>query len=54
MSIIWDEILEQHDVKPKGAVRAQLNKYIDGGQLPNKNVTVAQAEIVWETVSEGC
>ena len=46
MSIIWDEILESHDIKPKGAVRAQLDKYIDDGSLPNQNVTAAQAEAV--------
>lgn len=46
MSIIWNEILEQHNIKPKGAVRAQLDKYIDGGKLPNQNVTVEHAELV--------
>ena len=46
MSIIWDDINEWHNIEPKGAFRIKLDKYIDGGQLPNKNVTAAQAEAV--------
>ena len=43
--IIWNEALQQHDIRIKGNVRAHLNKYLNGGETyPNKNVTVEQAE----------
>lgn len=44
--IIWDDILQQHDIRIKGAVKAQLNKYLGGSSIPNSNVTVEQAELV--------
>jgi len=46
--IIWDPVLEQHNIGYQGVVKAQLTKYFDGGQLPNQNVTIAQAEVVIE------
>ena len=44
--IIWDDILEQHNIRIKGAAKAQLNKYLGDTKLPNKNVMAAQAETV--------
>lgn len=44
--IIWDEILEQHNIRIAGTIHASINKYLDGGKLPNKNVMVEQAELV--------
>ena len=46
MSIIWNDIDECHDIQPKGALRAKLDKYFVDGKLPNKNVTTPQAEAV--------
>ena len=44
--IIWDEILGQHKIRIKGAVKAHLNKHLGSDRLPNKNVTAAQVETV--------
>ena len=44
--IIWDDILGEHFIRVGGNIKARFNRFLDGDQLPNQNVTVEQAELV--------
>jgi len=46
MTILWDDILECHNIYSKGVFAVKLDKYLGGDKLPNKNVTAAHAEVV--------
>ena len=43
--ILWDEILEKHNIRIRGEYKSHVDKYLEGGKLPNQNVTVEQAEL---------
>jgi len=44
--LIWDDILEGHNIRIDGAYKGHIDKYLGGDKLPNKNVTVEQAELI--------
>lgn len=44
--LIWNQTLQQHDIRINGVVKAKVDKYLGGTSYPNKSVTAAQAETV--------
>jgi hypothetical protein len=44
--IIWDSISSLHNIQIEGRPAAMLNSKLGGTSLPNKNVTISQAETV--------
>jgi hypothetical protein len=44
--IIWNDTLQQHDIRIKGNIRAKVDKYLGGDNYPNANVTAEQVETV--------